>query len=331
MEIFYRMADGNDYDALAAFWNENSGWDVIDGNEWKRRFDSSPYGNSVVSIAIDSGSDKIIGQFVFIPVNAVVNGMEVKACRPYAPIIHESLQTTFGIASLLTGKHPILNLYKKATKELIRQGVSLIYMVPDPRWARIVKAFPFLMTHNFPLFSRVLPLDKNYELPDYISYKEISAADKEIDGLWQHARHVYTSAMIRDSKSLPFKTSHGDYKVIAINNKSEMIGLFALVYKKNDHQWLICDIVTKDANESLSDTLAAACNIIQVKNNMSSAGEERLNKIGVLATQPIEAIVKKMGFQQENYQFTMVVHILSKNGFDKSNVLPANWYVSAND
>ena len=325
------MSDGNDYDALAAFWNENSGWDVIDGNEWKRRFDSSPYGNSVVSIAIDKDSDKIIGQFVFIPVNAVVNGNEVKACRPYAPIIQESLQTTFGISSLLTGKHPILNLYKKAAKELIRQGISLIYMVPDPRWARIVKSFPFLMSHNFPLFSRSLPLDKNYELPDNISFKEISPADEEIDGLWQHAKHVYPSAMIRDSKTLPFKTSHGDYKVIAIYNKAEMIGLFAVVYKKNDHQWLICDIVTKDANESLSDTLSVACNIIHEKNSKNSITEERINKIGILATPSIEAIVKEMGFKQENYQFTMVVHILSKNGFDKNNVLPANWYVSAND
>lgn len=331
MGISYRMANDADINAMAQFWSENSGWDIIDDTEWKRRFTNTPFGDAVVSLATDEETKKIIGQFVFIPVTITLSGKEVKAYRPFAPILQETLQSKFGIASLLTGQHPILKMYRKVAADLTQQGVSLIYIIPDPRWARILQNFPIVMTHKFPLWSFLLPLNKNFQLAENITVEKINPADSEVDLLWQEASVFYSTAIVRNSKTLLWKTSHGDYKVFAIRRNNQIIGWFAVIYKLKDHQWLICDMVTKDQNEILDITLKAACNIIQEEDKKLLANDGQKNKIALLATSLIEPIVKKMGFLQENYYFTLAVHLLNKNGIDKNNIAPSNWYVSAND
>lgn len=331
MHISYRMATSNDVDALAEFWSENSGWDVIDSAEWKRRFASSPDGNAVVSVASDEETKKIIGQFIFMPNRIAVNGKEIIGYRPFAPVLQQSLQTKFGIASLLTGQHPILKLYFKVADELSKQGVSIIYMIPDPRWARILQTFPMLMTHKFPLWSYPLPLRKNFILPVGITTDKIKPSDPAIDQLWHQCSRVYYAAIVRDSMSMSWKTSHCDYRIFAIRRNDEMTGMFTTLYKVNDNQWLICDLVTRDKEESLSITLAAACNIIQEENNKLPSIPNHPNKIALLSTPAIEQIVKKMGFRQEDYHFTLAIHLLNEDGFDRRNISPEKWYVSAKD
>ena len=331
MNISYRLADSDDVDALTEFWSENSGWDVIDSAEWKRRFASSPYGNSVVSVATDEETKKIIGQFIFIPVRIAVNGKEIKGYRPFAPILHQSLQTKFGIASLLTGQHPILKLYKKVADEMTKQGVSLIYMVPDPRWARILQAFPFMNTHKFPLWSYPLPLQEKIILPAGITVDKIKPSDPAIDQLWDQSSSVYSAAIVRNCKTMSWKILHGDYRIYAIRRDGEITGLFTTIYQMKDDQWLICDLVTRDKEESLSITLAAACNIIQEENNKLPSTPNHPNKIALLSTPAIEQVVKKMGFRQEDYHFTLAVHLLNEDGFDRGNISPEKWYVSAKD
>lgn len=331
MRISYRMATPGDVSAMAQFWSENSGWDIIDSTEWNRRFTNTPFGDAVVSVATDDETKNIIGQFIFIPVTITASGKEIKAYRPFAPILRETLQTKFGIASLLTGQHPILKMYQIVAADLAKQGISLIYIIPDPRWARVLKAFPFIMTHRFPLWSCSLPLDKNFELPAGISTERIEPANPEIDTLWQQASALYAAAIIRNSHTMIWKTSHGDYRVFAVRRKGELIGWFNVVYKQMDRQWLICDMVVADKDENLFITLMSACNTLQQEDKLLSPGNDHPKKIALLATAAIEAIVKKIGFIQENYYFTLAVHIINKDGIDKNKITPANWYISAND
>jgi hypothetical protein len=187
------------------------------------------------------------------------------------------------------------------------------------------------MTHKFPLWSFLLPLNKNFQLPENITVEKINPADSEVDLLWQEASVFYSTAIVRNSKTLVWKTSHGNYKVFAIRRNHKIIGWFAVIYKLKDQQWLICDIVTKDASEGLTILLQAACNRIQQEDKLLPTYDGSANKIAILATSSIEPVVKKMGFLQENYYFTLAVHLLNKNGIDKNKIAPANWYVSAND
>ena len=53
MHITYRMANNDDVEAMACFWSENSGWDVIDSTEWRRRFTNTPFGDATVAVAFD--------------------------------------------------------------------------------------------------------------------------------------------------------------------------------------------------------------------------------------------------------------------------------------
>ena len=331
MRILYRMATDDDIDAMAEFWSNNSGWDVIDRTEWERRFVKTPFGSAAVAIGIDEETKKIIGQFVFIPVDIMVKGKEVKAYRPFAPILQQSLQNKFGIASLLTGQHPLLKMYRKVWDKLTETGVSLIYIIPDPRWSRILQSFPFIMTHKFPLWSRSLTLPLQFTIPSNITVSKISPSDPEIDVLWQQASAVYPCVVVRNSKSLPWKASHGNYQVYAIKNNQQIAGFFIFIYKQKNNQWLICDMIVKDTPDMLCTTLKAACNIIQQENNNPDNKSDNTGKIAILATPAIEEVAETLGFQKDNYHFTLAVHVLNKENIDKKNITPINWYVSAND
>ncbi len=331
MRISYRMAVDEDIDAMAEFWSNNSGWDIIDRSEWEKRFVHTPFGSAVVVIGIDEDSSKIIGQFIFIPVNIVIDGREVKAYRPFAPVLQESLQTKFGIASLFTGQHPLLKMYKIIWDELAALGVPLIYIIPDPRWSRVLQAFPFIQTHRFPLWSRPINLPSNFSISSDISVSKISPADPAIDLLWRQSAEVYLCSIVRNSKSLPWKTSHGNYQVYALYRDGQVIGLFVFIHKQKDRQWLICDVLVKDKSETLSITLAAACITIEKASGMKGNMNEEQEKIAILATPAIEEAVKKIGFQKDNYHFTLAVHVLNKANIHKKDIDPVNWYISAND
>lgn len=331
MRISYRMGADEDIDAMAAFWSSNSGWDIIDRAEWEKRFVNTPFGKAEVVIGLDDATDKIVGQFVFIPVSIVINGRETKTYRPFAPILQQSLQTKFGIASLLTGQHPLLKMYKLIWEELATRGVPLIYIIPDPRWSRVLQAFPFIHTHRFPLWSKSLKSISGFLTPAGITVSKINPSDPTIDLLWRQSSEVYACSIVRNSKSLSWKTSHGDYHVYAVRREEQIIGVFVFIYKQKDNQWLICDMIVKDKTENLLTTLTAACYIIQKKAIENNNGNEPMGKIAILATPAIENAVTKLEFQKDNYHFTLAVHVLNNEMTDSKNIAPINWYISAND
>ena len=331
MHIKYRMANDEDIESMADFWSKNSEWDVIDRAEWEKRFVNTPFGRAVVALGVDEETEKIIGQFVFIPVDIIVNGKEIKGYRPFAPILQKSLQTKFGIASLLTGQHPLLKMYKIVENHLTKHGVTLIYIIPDPRWSRVLQAFPFILTHRFPLYTRTITISDGSIFPPDTGFSIVTASDVEIDLLWQQSSTTYSCSIVRNNKSLTWKASHGNYKIYIVKQNNQTIGLFNIIYKQKDRHWLICDVLAIDKNECLDIILQAACIAIQEENNGSGISNDRPGKMAILATPAIENIVKKLGFEKNDYHFTLAVHLLNKDGIDKKNIAPENWYVSAND
>lgn len=331
MRIKYRMANDGDVDAMADFWSKNSEWDIIDRIEWEKRFVHTPFGRAVVALGIDEESGEIIGQFIFIPVDIVVKGIEKKAYRPFAPILQKALQTRFGIASLLTGQHPLLKMYKIIANQLTKEGIAMIYMIPDPRWSRVLQAFPFIHTHRFPLYTRVAVTNDEHIFPDTITTSKISPCDTEIDMLWEECATVYSCSIIRNSKTLPWKTSHGHYKIYIVKRNDRAIGLFVLIYKQKDQQWLICDLLAIDKNESLDIILQAACSTVQKEIKTSQLANDQAAKIAILATPAIEEVARRHGFEKNDYHFTLAVHVLNKDDVDKKDISPENWYISAND
>ncbi|WP_276502517.1 hypothetical protein [Terrimonas pollutisoli] len=327
MAFTYRMSTIEDIDQLVEFWNINSGWDTIDRNEWERRFRYTPLGEPAISLAIDEQTNKLAGQFIFIPSKVVVSGKYYKAFRPFAPVLNKELQK-FNFLNLL--QHPIFQLYNQAVSFFREEGIALIHMVPDPRWSRAFQFVPFFQTQSFPLWSKPLAENVTTDLPQEISIQKIEPSDARIDALWTQASQVYSCQLVRSTDILPWKISHGDYHLTGVFYDSELTGLFTTLRKAKERQWLICDIVTKDGRDGLRNSLQAACFSINKEHSALPFHEQQNNKIALLSTPLIEPVIKEMGFRKDNYQFTLVVHLLSEQ-LSKHDVNPRDWYVSAND
>ena len=325
MTIIYRMHTGDDIDNLVKFWSENSGWDQIDRTEWERRFHYTPYGEAAVVVAIDKKKEEIIGQFLFIPTVINVDGKEVKAFRPFAPIVKESLRSAMGF---LTLSELVFKMYNYAIDHFRSTGISLVYMLPDPRWARAFKFLSGIQIGNFPLWSLSIPLKEKFVLPIGYETKPVHATDEKIDLLWEKNSKLYGCSFLRNTKTISWKTSHGDYRLIGVFYQGDMVGMAAAVIKEKDKQWLICDMLSADGEESLLAIIKASCNAAQ--DFISFQTKSSIQKAAILATPLIEKNIEKLGFIKEKYKFPIVVQLLDPKLL-KQQVAPERWYASAND
>ena len=324
MRLTYRMHTKEDREQLIRLWSEQSGWDVLDNKTWEHRFLDTPFGESAIALAIDKDSGAIAGQCIFIPALVSIDGRELRAYRTFAPLLHQEMR---GLNLLNPFKHPLYRMYKYATDFFAKNKVALAYSMPDPRWLRAFQLLPNFQIAKFPLWSLKLPLTKRFEFPIDVKIREISPDDAELDKLWQKTGEFYKCAIVRKTKFLPWKTSHGNYFYQGIFRAGVLIAFVASVFKKRDDQWLICDILAID-NESLETAIRASCNLandFQAKNPA-----EKINKAAILAADALLPIVKKLGFYRDEYDFPFVVHLLDET-ISKEKVAPPRWYLSAND
>lgn len=324
MRLTYRMHTKDDRENLIRLWSEQSGWDVLDSETWEHRFFKTPLGESAISLAVDKDTGAIVGQCIFIPALVSIDGREVRAYRTFAPLLHQELR---GLNLLNPFKHPLYRMYKFATDFLAKNGVGLAYSMPDPRWLRAFQLLPNFQIGKFPLWSLKLPLAQKFEIPNNLQIRDIEADDARIDELWKRSSKFYECVVVRSSKFLPWKTSHGNYFYQGVFRADELVGFVASIFKSRDKQWLICDILAVD-NESLEAAICASCN--SANDFLTTNPLEVINKIAVLATERMLPIVKNLGFFRNAYDFPFVVHLLD-NTILKKKVAPSRWYLSAND
>src|SRR4051794_24380660 len=108
MPLRYRMHTRGDEQALIKLWSEHSGWDQVDAESWAHRLLRPPLGEAAIVVATDH-ADEIVGQFAFIPVIITIDGREVNALRPFAPILHKDTRNISWSTNPL--KHPIAQMY----------------------------------------------------------------------------------------------------------------------------------------------------------------------------------------------------------------------------
>jgi hypothetical protein len=326
MALLYRMNTKDDEADLIQLWSEHSGWDQVDVETWAHRLLKPPFGEAFIALAVDTDTDQIVGQFAFIPSLLFVNGREVSALRPFAPIISKTWR--FSSRSSNPLHHPVAAMYMHALKVLKARGDALIYMVPDPRWLRFFRMFPGLHSGSFPLWSLRLPLAAPLPLGDGYTVETLQTWDQRVNQLWTAASRLHGCSVVRDSRSLPWKIGSGDYIILSIERNGEMVGLVAS-HQKGDRQWLVCDLLAADAEDSLRATLSAVCNLAHSK-SVTADPEKPICKVAVLVTPVMEPVIRSLGFVRDAYDFPLVVHILDRT-IAKEDVTPTRWYVSAND
>jgi hypothetical protein len=181
MKTDLRLYTDDDIDDLVQFWNENSGWDIIDRIEWEKRFYKTPHGPASIALIIDD-SKKILGQFIFIPSRIAVDGKVINAYRPFAPVVRADLRKLSGLVTIFDF---VQKMYRFAAKSFIEQGVFIIHMLPDPRW---VRAFSFLKgtkMGSFPLWSMPMENGSTFTLPSGYTIENIRTDDERINDLWR--------------------------------------------------------------------------------------------------------------------------------------------------
>jgi hypothetical protein len=140
---------------------------------------------------------------------------------------------------------------------------------------------------------------------------------------------MYGCISSRDSKSLAWKLSHGDYKLVGVSKESTLVGLFATLQKSNDKQVLICELLV-DGEANLGITLKAA--LLEADKQLLGLSEEQptFNKVALLAPAVIQPALEELGFTKEKYTFYALVHLFDPN-LTSEEVAPENWYFSAKD
>ncbi len=334
MGITYRLHTREDEAALLNLWCEHGQWDKIDAQEWAERLLRPPFGEAAIVVAEDGDSRQVVGQFAFIPSRVSVDGRDVSALRPFAPIMSPAAR-----GSLRNGNpfhHPIPAMYMYAVKALRKRGDGLIYMVPDTRWLRFFRMFPFLTCGSFPLWSLPLPLARDLPLPAGYRAGPVSPAEPDVDALWEKARRLHGCTVVRSTQILPWKVGRGDYHLLGIRRGGEggagrggeLVGLVAS-RQKGDRQWLICDMLCADADGALSATLAAVTNFAHAQ-ALAAPPAAPIRKVALLTTPVLEPAVRALGFARDAYDFPMVVHVLDET-ITREQVAPSRWYVSPND
>jgi hypothetical protein len=250
----------------------------------------------------------------------------VRAFRPGAPIVAKS----FRFRSANPFSHPVVAMYRHAVKALRARGDGLIYMVPDPRWVRLFKMFPFLQTGSFPLWRLPLPLASPLPLGEGFTAAPLEVWDERVDALWQTACRLHGCMVVRDSRTLPWKLGEAQHEVIAIERGGELVGLTASRRRKNEEQWLVCDLLAADNGDALRATLAAVANLAHERALASLASPKPIRKVTLLTTPAMQPVVSSLGFVRDEYDFPLVVHVLDES-LRAEDVNPSRWYVTAND
>lgn len=326
MTLTYRLHTTADEPALRQLWTDHGGWDAVSVDAWEYRMRQSPHGLARIVVGEEKGTGRLLTQFAFIPSLLIVDGREVTALRPFAPIVSpEGREQT---KSLNPFDHPVAAMYNTAVRELRERGDGLIYMMPDPRWARFFRMFPFLHTSKFPLFSRSFDLPVARELPEGFTAAPSPPASAAIDALWSKASKLSGCQVVRDSRMLPWKIGAGDYEILGVHRGDELVGLVAS-RQKGDRQWLICDLIAADNDHALTATLMAATRLGAERAEQAPA-ESPIRKAAVLATPSMEPTLKSLGFLRDDYDFSLVVHILDPSLSGKQ-FAQGRWYLSAND
>jgi hypothetical protein len=325
LRLAYKLVQEEDLPGVQRLWKEEAGWGTLADEIWRRYVVEAPMGGISGTVATDTDTGAIVGLFAFVPSIVWVDGREISAFRPGAPIVAKS----FRFRSPNPLSHPVVAMYKFAVKALRARGDGLIYMVPDPRWLRLFKIFPFLQTGSFPLWRLDLPIAAPLPLGEGFTASPLAAWDERVDRLWKAARKLHGCMVVRDSRTLPWKLSGAHHDVIAVERHGELVGLSASRQRKNEEQWLVCDLLAADDGDALRATLAAVGNLANERSAESALPSKPIRKITVLASPLMEPIIRSLGFVRDAYDFPLVVHALDPSL--KAALHPSRWFVSAND
>jgi len=326
MDIRFRMAKPEDDATLIHFWRENGGWDELDQAAWDHRFNKAPMGKARIVIAQHPETEELVGQLAFFPIKVTVNDMEGLGYRGFAVIIkkeREHFKGILGMKNITVG----MNLY--AADIFKEEGATLIYHLPDPRWARWFNLLSHMRGASFPLYT--FPIDEisKLEIKENYSSDTIPPSSDAIDNVWNNNQQMVKNSIVRDKKVLPWKISHGPFLYLGITKNEQLMGWATFIKREHSRQFLIGDIIAMDTT-SLKHLLIAVCKAVCKELENDPEAKTKIDKVSILGASWMLETLEGLGFKKNKYRFPFFIQQLDEK-IDKKTIGPKNWFVCAND
>jgi hypothetical protein len=319
----FRFATLSDLPGIKRLWHEETDWGDFPF-EFFEKWEAAPGGVPRVLLAVNDFDDSVIGQLGFLPVAIKVGETVVSGVRPHSTIVSKAYASS--VKTLDVSEQPSTAMYDYGLRQLADDGIRLVYMIPHPRWARVLRLRPRAQQKAFPLQSLPLPLETSLELPGAWSVSEIETWGESIDDLWKRSSSQYACGPVRNARVLDWKTMIGHDRSLAVHRGLDLVGV-VVCNPKGDGMWRVCDMLTADTSESLRATLIAA---ILDGARYGDEPDEKMRKVSILATPLMEPTLRELGFRRDDWNFPLVVECLD-DSILPDDVAPEKWYVAAND
>ena len=329
--LTYRLFEENDAPAVAALWERETDWGRIEASRLETLL-RTPAGEGILALAIeDDGTrrGRVVGQLMFLPTAVCVDGEVVRAVRPAAAIVAADVRDGLHSADVVEFGHPVVALYALAVEEAQTRGARLVHALPNPGVLRFFELIGGGGIQLFPLWSRGLASgDPAERLPAGTTARLVTSYGDPIQELWEASARVWPCQVRRTPRDLDYKAAVRSVTPVLIERSGSPLA-FAAGRPFGDRQWLVYDLLVRDAAESLRAALVAS---VQAAHEHRAAAEtdKPIEKVGILATPAMEPVLAALGFARDNYDFPLVVHVLDPL-LDPACVAPERWYVSAND
>lgn len=134
--LSYRELQSSDIPGILRLWAENSGWGSITEQQFYDWYMHTPYGPCLTVVAVND-QEEVVGQQVYMPREATINGHTCRVLRAVAPILAAEARVTH----MLSPKHPLTDLFRCAAQLATGRDYAMIYTLPAYGWSAWMKAF----------------------------------------------------------------------------------------------------------------------------------------------------------------------------------------------
>ena len=90
-------------------------------------------------------------------------------------------------------------------------------MVPDSRWVRLFRMFPFLQTGSLTPVAHAAPAGLYLATRRRFHVSAVYDLGRTVDNLWESWRKLHGCMVVRGSRTLPWKLGDAPYEVLWLN------------------------------------------------------------------------------------------------------------------
>lgn len=308
--LAYRLVEERDIPALLRLWEE-AGWGTLSEDVWRRWFVETPYGRCVVAVAVD-GAGEAVAQEIFTPSLVSVDGREVRALRPSAPIVGKAVR---GIP-LRDRRHPVFTLYHLALEAASAQGFGVIYSLPDYGWLRLFRMVPGFADATYPCVA--VPVDAGGREDAFVGRPPEFTS--EYDDLWLSAKETFPirCGVVRRHEWVRFR--NGGRIAVEVRDASDgSLAGYASVKKQTG---LLADVLARSPGE-LPDVLKATLRWLA----RNGGG---LTQLKVMQTPALAPALAGLPGQPVDYRFAFTCRTLDGT-LPAEDIAPERWHAMPGD